>query len=214
MPKPPILWNRLEDATSYAKSIIGNNGTVNTGSPTYSAVKFGNGIDAYSTTEAAIPGFLYTHPTKGTMTFSILVKNASTTSGTYWAYPYGNLAWWITMSASNTIRVGWYLAVGLCLYQFPITFSANEVMSIAVVFDASATERIRLFKNGSEISSNAKTYNNSWTAQNLNFFMGGYSASSCVIDNVKIYDYNLSASEILQDMNNERGNINDQVIIS
>ncbi len=198
--KPPILWNRMCDDTNLIQSVIGTNFT-KTGTPTYSSVKFNNGINGDS---ANYGNLGYVLPATFTIEFWLKYNHAKADMGNKYFLRGGvvgiNFQFWIG-SIYPDIQNGNKIQSQFVLPDY----NANDIVHWGTIFDMTATPKVRFFYNGNEISVNGIWYGGDWTGSNTNLSTQGEAGW---IENLKIYEY---AKTNFDDRFNERGGMNDIV---
>ncbi|MFC1517960.1 LamG-like jellyroll fold domain-containing protein, partial [Candidatus Margulisiibacteriota bacterium] len=203
------LWNRLGSDAQVTGSEVGVNGSISGGgSGTYASVKHGNGIYGGTGDGSAKSGTL------------VMDDAFNTGLGTieFWAkptYSYDDSAYHdfldgykgsvvgadgnfeIRHHNDNTMHIFFYSPPGsgsapYSEYIFTIddTWSANEVIHMAVSFDkdAGAESKIKLYINGNAQTFSSAVSDQTWTAYDADITSGYYSPD-VYIDNIKIYNY-------------------------
>lgn len=208
MADPLVLYSTLDDATSLSQPVVGSAATIS-GTPTFQAVKFNNGIYGANTGNNAY--FTYTTPSAFCIEFWCKALAASTTDGHIWAP--GATNYFEMQMFSNNFYVSVYQSGFTSRYLFPLTFSSSEVFHLLVVFDTGAGNKIRLFKNASEISVGSKALDSAWGSVATRMQLFGVTAYG-VSDNLKTWS-NASATtiaDINKNINNKRHGLKDQLM--
>jgi hypothetical protein len=213
--KPPVYYNRAGSDGDWAIPVIGLAST-KSGTPTYEAVKFGNGTrigsaDYHTVSDIAIGSTAYTLEF-----WTKPVADQATNSYIFhWVTGAGKISY-ETQQYSGQLRIGQVDSGGGydVLYYFTPTWTAGEVWHCAMVFNsgAGAGNRCKLYKNGVEISADSTPQDNTWSDSNLTLLpKDNYSGGNTwAIDNIKIYDY---AKTDFSDRFNERSGLNDQTMV-
>jgi hypothetical protein len=221
MPEP-ILFNRFESAASVGNNVIGANFTKQ-GVPTYAACKFGNGIYINQNGEAA--DFASFQPGKTGCVECWIKPDWASTDGTnhiicdsvlggtprflfYWNATWKNFAFgydWNNPAGGYVRATTWP------------GHNAGDLIHIAAVWDENGIEGganlLRIYMNNT-LHGSGNTAN--FPALQIGIRVGNQSAASIivpfdgVIDNMKFYDY---AKVDFSDRHDERGGMNDQVIV-
>lgn len=236
--KPPVLWNRLEDASSVGNSVIGVNGTIYGSNVSYDSVKFGNGAKSTQAGTSRIEFVGINIPFDyGTIEFwsKLIQSPGSATAHVNWfssddnSYPRLEFHWdcnlnlgnvWIAYGGPSSQRrrfhswnasdIGWT--------------SAGDIIHFAVVWDMDESDAdcLRLYSNGTRVSGSGitegtgnKTTMKGTTLDDLAIltlrnFTSSDRISNCNIDNIKYYDY---AKTDFSDRHKERSGMNDHVVI-
>jgi hypothetical protein len=99
-------------------------------------------------------------------------------------------------------------------------WSGGDIIDLAILFDATASagNKIKAYQNGADLgapSSYTEYSGGDWSAVGVgvNVRIGYGAYTNNIIDNFKVWDGVISTNEILQARNNERGGMNDQVIV-
>ncbi len=211
--KPPILWNRLEDDSSVQKSIIGVNGTIN-GTVSYASGKFGNGLSNNT----------FSPDNSVTFTNAYTSSSNSMTIEFWWKPTYSSSdANYHTLLTTSTgkihifwnaavKKIGIYLGLDAVLYNFAITFSANQLQHIGAILNVNGGvgQRLKLYQDGNSLSATIQL-EAVWTTLGTITFKtcsATFENVNAVVDNLKIYDY---VKTNFDDRHDERGGMNDIV---
>jgi hypothetical protein len=218
--KPPYFMNRLGADVQVDQSVLGVNGT-RTGTQTYATAKFGNGLDSPTNANYVIFTNAITSPTQGKFGFwwkpklnsasavnHDIINNENATPEQFhilWVGggPYMEIYFWEGGYNSR--------------YRFTPTFSANDLMYILIVFDAneSATNRIKLYIDGSQETPSAIVNDSAWSFTNLDIKLRQiyFGATDSILDNIKVEDNTGEFQLVNNNRNNERFGLNDVEIL-
>jgi len=228
MPKQPILWCRLGSATELVQPPVGPVWT-NVNNATYVSNKFGNGLYCASSQVYA----------KSTLTSSFTTEKGCIECWVKLNYALinsdiqvnGVYIFSVATSIGGTDRIyilPWgdnnkiYAFVGGAFAAFggtSLNLGANELAHWALVWDRSGIngtlEKVQLYVNGAKLG--GTTTSPTYYDLNNNVFVAGNIASQAQqypiygsLDNLKWYDY---AKTDFRDRFNERGGMNDQIIL-
>ena len=214
-----VSFTRTEDDLAFLKPVVGTAWTKNN-SPAYATGYFGNGLSIGDTSYAlaevpthtkAITGAnLFTIEfwfkpawNSGTVARSIINDNISGNSNDIASGTDGK----ITCYLFNPYPTNGILYV----FNSP-SFVAGTWYRVAFVVDNSLGngERLSLYVNGTEIGVSSYTHFGTGITGNINLTMFGVLRSYAVMDNIKIYNH---AKRDFLDMFDERGGLNDQIMI-
>lgn len=228
-----FFFNRLESDAVVGQSVVGVNGSI-LGSPTYSANKFGNGTDSCTTTKTPYFTDAITQAQLNSIfTFECWWKppydSTSNTADSIATFGNDGLTQICIVHAYPSLGTGGHITV-YCIKESPATgsiytwassesWSANEEVRIGVIFNASggAGNRLRLFVNNVEQSSpTILGYGGDaqWTMPSngiLKPCSPSFGINSSRVDNYKLYN---GAKTDFNDMFDERGGLNDQIMLS
>jgi len=230
--KPPVVWHRLENSTP----VIGPAWQA-TGTPDLAAgAKFGNGHQKLVTGAHYVETSNFNTAWTNNCTIEFwLTPNQNTDNGYHHLFNIGNS---ITLNNSSAIS-GWLwhdiafpgfsgircgsrdTATNRTNYYWAFSYTKDVNYHIAFVHDSSqgAREKHKLYINGADQGQGTiqSGQDNAWNITN------GTAARICCglndtnhlckfrVDNLKIYDYKKTD---FSDRNNERGGMDDQVIIT
>ena len=217
--KLPYFINRLGSDNQVDFSVQGVNGA-RTGTPVYDFCKFGKGLDSPTGANYVIFTNAITAPTQGVVEWWWKPKFASTraTNGDIInienAVPEQFHILWL--GSLQGIQIYFWEGSYKSRYNFTPSFSANELMHMAVEFDSnqSATNRIKLYKNGIEESSTIND-DGTWAFGNMDIQMRQkwFGVTDSIFDQVKAHDNTGDIQLILDNANNERFGLNDAEIL-
>jgi hypothetical protein len=208
--------NRLGSNTQVDNSVVGADGS-RTGTPVYASGKFGNGLDSPTNVNYVVFSNAITSPTQGILEWWWKPKWASTTGSNHDIINIENGTpaqfhiFWAT--AGQYMEIYFWEAGYKSRYRFTITFSANDLMHIAVVFDAnaSANNRIKVYKDGASQTLLTAVNDASWSFVNLDIqlWQKYFGATDAIFDNLKAHDNTGDRQLILNNRNYERFGLND-----
>lgn len=216
----PILFNTINSSFDVSHSIIGING-VETGSPSYVAAMFENGIDVDANGKyidfAFVPSNII-----GTMACWFKPHYNAASPPAYDAQIIGyqgvgdrfSLDHFFT--PSSRFRVVFPISGGGVNVIFATTsFSADDLIHLAMTWNSSGidgtSDTIRLYVNGIDVASAITALGTtSQTHVRLGNHGGNNRYADGVIDNFKAYNYDKID---FSDRFNERGGMNDQTIL-
>lgn len=202
-----VFWNKLGSAGEIGTSEIGANGSIS-GTVTYGAVKFGNGVKPHVTAGS------------GNVTFTNAVSDARTFVLSYWvkagtAWNSGVIHDWVYYhkpveitgiqvyhDTTNLFQIIVYQSgANKAVYNFNLTYSAGEVFHLCIVFNASggAGAKLAMYKNGSPVTVASSPTDNAWT-WTTGFspkFISNNGTNDNFSDNLKLYNNISLISDIL-----------------
>ena len=195
----PLIDHKLENSTGWR----GISSWTDLGTPTYDTGKFGDGIDGQDNNFIHASYDENTFPLDDfTVEFWYKPDEASTAGGDYPFVIQGsatNIRIYLNYIGSNQCRVDLWdtTATRRCTYTFTINFSASDLFHQAITFEsaASATNRQKVYKDGSSLTYVSNVADNNWSfgASTYTLSLGGWkdiptASADGIVDNFKLYD--------------------------
>jgi hypothetical protein len=184
-----IGWWKLEDRLSEDGPDF-----TETGTPSYSAGKFNNGVSGLTNLIYLTSTNAMTNSNRGTIEFwwKPGYNSASTTNAamfhhvTSWEFSM----WWV--GAQQLFDIYFYNGGYKTRYAFAPSFSSGQFYHIAISWDASAGAglKIKMYLDGTPVTVDSILLDSTWSAPTLDLKISGvYDGNvNAQIDNIKLWD--------------------------
>jgi hypothetical protein len=204
----PVIWTKCENDGSFSSPELGGAWT-KTGTPTYSAARWNNGVLSKNSNCQSIN--LAVGLQKFSYTFSVKMAYASNVASGFLHDVIGGYSAFLCDGTHLNVNIGSVPAYprGSIPYLFDLVpWSAGDNVAFAVVFDASAAagSKIKVYQNKTELNlaSYTEYSGGDWSDAGLPVNVRlGYVDYNNLIDNFKYYEDVITATEIDWDADNE-----------